>query len=182
MAGMPSGVAGTFDHRVRASEVGEEPLSRRDRALGIVGQVRVDLQGREAVRAASVFVHGPEQVSGGLDVFDGERFERVLGCEAGFRVGDQGDVVVVARRHMAFSKIVGFEVRPVTPESMSRWSSPLPISARYMLSYQTLCPCWRSACSELLAWDNCYASGRYVDRGVTYIIQTLARCYTRVTR
>ena len=90
---------GHLYHRVGTSEVGEEPLGGLDCAVGVVGQVRVDLQGCEAVCAAGVFVHGPEQVRGGLDVLDGERFERVLRREAGFRVGDQGVVVVVARRN-----------------------------------------------------------------------------------
>ena len=60
-----------------------------------MGEVRVDLQGCEAVRAAGLFVHWPQQVRGGLDVFDGKRLERVLGAETLFRVGDQRVIVVV---------------------------------------------------------------------------------------
>ena len=67
-----------LDHQVRPVHPLPEPLGLGQRAVGVVGQVRVDLQADVAVAAVALVVQRPEQVGGRLDVLDRQLPEDLL--------------------------------------------------------------------------------------------------------
>ena len=69
---------GDLHEQVRAVDQLVEVRGLLDRALGVVGEVRVDLERDPAVLAAALVVHRTQHVAGGLDVAGGEREEDVL--------------------------------------------------------------------------------------------------------
>jgi hypothetical protein len=78
---------------VRALDHGVQSRGLGDRGVGVVGQVRVDLQRHPAVTPSAVVPHRPQLVARGADVFAGERQERVLGADV--LVGEHGQLGVV---------------------------------------------------------------------------------------
>ena len=92
IAGRPSGVAGIlisrFGRSTRACR--RWPL---DRALGVVGEVRVDLERDPAVLAVAFVPHRLQDVAGGADVVTREREEDLL--RVGLDPGDLPDLLVV---------------------------------------------------------------------------------------
>ena len=100
-AGIPVNVTLIFSlerHREVAEAYvrGVQPLGLRDRALGVVCEVRIDLERHPAVARvlAGLVPLGAQDVAGGADVVDRDREEDLLGI--GLRLEDLAELVVVA--------------------------------------------------------------------------------------
>ncbi|MCK7517107.1 MAG: hypothetical protein MZV64_05000 [Ignavibacteriales bacterium] len=116
MAGRPSARAGDLDEQVRALRPRVNScFAAAMRARGVVGEQRRDLERDPAVDAVGAVVDGPEQVGGprrGRRARARRRApRRDLPCA---RPAADRRVVGVGLLLMAWSKIVGFEVSPVT--------------------------------------------------------------------
>ena len=142
MAGTPSGVPGTLIRRLSRDTVFQSRRASGDGGLGVVGQVGRHFQADVTVPALGLVVNRPQHV------------RRIPGCR-GWRWlrrppwGPRTHPRPARRsRHhsrrcpaMAFSKIAGFEVTPLSPSSSTiRFSSPPVRSFRCMKSNQTDCP------------------------------------------
>ena len=81
IAGRPGLRGGDLDEQVRAVDEGVQALGLLDRALGVVGEARVDLERDPAVAGvlADLVPLRAQDVAGAADVLDGEREEDLLG-------------------------------------------------------------------------------------------------------
>ena len=118
MAGSPSGVPGDLDEQVRPTGASVQLLRRRQRARRVVRELRRDLQRDPAVDAV-----GRDVDRTGRDRPPAVKSSRARSknssspdLPAASFLADRG-VVVAGCCLMALSKIVGFEVSPVTESS-----------------------------------------------------------------
>ena len=72
---------GYLDHQVVAMHRAPQVPSLLDRAVGVMGQVRRDLEADEAVGALGCVVHWSQGVAGGLDILDREPLVERLGVD-----------------------------------------------------------------------------------------------------
>ena len=84
---------GDLDHEVWAVHRGDQAAGFFDRALGVVGQARGNLQADEAVGHAGLVEDRAQHVAGGGDVVNGDGLEHLLGREA--LGAETADVLVV---------------------------------------------------------------------------------------
>ncbi|MEZ4654102.1 MAG: hypothetical protein R3E12_11090 [Candidatus Eisenbacteria bacterium] len=100
---------------------------------------------RQAVLAAQLFVDGTQAVAGELDVAHRRLFIDLFGAEVGLRELPELLVVRAVPVDIAFSKMAGLEVTPVSADcSMKRTSSPCSTITRLSWSSRRRFPSWSS--------------------------------------
>ena len=126
IAGRPGAGRRHLDHEVVAADRAPQPPRLGDRRLGVHRQIGRDFEADVAVRAASVcVVDRAQHVGGVLDVLDRqplvERHDievaRAAGCPSARNRSRRC-------RAIAFSKIDGLEVTPVSPSCSTSFSRP----------------------------------------------------------
>jgi len=116
MAGSPSLVPGILMRRFGRPARGAQGLSGGQRAGGVVGQERRDFQRHPAVDAARPVPDRSERIGGRGQILERQFEEQCLARPAFFDLcPDRG--VIGRAVLMAWSKIVGLEVSPVTENS-----------------------------------------------------------------
>ena len=164
------GGARDLDHQVGAVDAVPVLARLLDRALGVEGEIGIDLEGHEAVLAAALVVDDAQHVAGVLDVADRELLVDPAVVLARARELGELLVVVVGAEDRRL-KIVGLEVTPRSESSStSRCSSPVLMRARLIWSSQMLVPaavraarrsltCWVAMGVSSLSWSQLAGEG-----------------------
>ena len=130
-----------LDHQVGAIDALPVLARLLHRAVGVEGEVGIDLEGHEAVLAAALVVDDAQHVAGVLDVADRELLVDPAVVQALAREPRRAARRSRRSRGSPALKIVGLEVTPRSESSStSRCSSPVLMSARLIWSSQMLVP------------------------------------------
>ena len=145
MAGSPAAVAGILTNTFGRASRRHRCRARSSVRVGVVGEVRLDLDRDEAIGSVGLVVDRPQDVGCVADVGDLDLLEDPPRCRA---------PAAISRRirssywplATALPKMVGLLVRPRIPIPTRSASFPLSISWRSMKSIHGLWSC--SACSR----------------------------------